>query len=371
MAKICIATFADTSDNYGQVLQYLATQEYLRLRGHDPYLLISKGHRLPLHIRFINKLKKKLFPIKEIILSKDKQRHIDIYRHWDEIAAKMEVAHPRNFNNFRKQNFKILFCFLEDVQKYNFDAYAVGSDQTWGNYDDTYFLNWAPKGALRFAFAPSIAHKQYTNEEINLLKPIIKQFSFVTVREYNGLEFCRRINYKDAKLVLDPTFLLSSAIYNNFIPNTKVITKPYLLLYLLGNEIAIDVQQIFLFAKSKEIEVKYVASQGRDDNFPKVYPEVGEWLGLIKNATFIITNSFHGMAFSVIYHKSFMVLPIVGIFKGMNVRIETIASLFNLQNRIFRGKLELIEEPIDWTQTDKVIFENKNILDKLMSQIGL
>ena len=77
------------------------------------------------------------------------------------------------------------------------------------------------------------------------------------------------------------------------------------------------------------------------------------------------------MAFSVIYHKSFMVLPIVGIFKGMNVRIETIASLFNLQNRIFRGKLELIEEPIDWTQTDKVIFENKNILDKLMSQIGL
>lgn len=371
MAKICVATFADTPDNYGQVLQYLATQEYLKSRGHDPYLFISRGHRFPLHIRVINKLKKIFFSPKPIVLSEEKKRYAEIYKRWDEIAFKMELNHPRHFADFRKQNFKILFCFLEDVQKYNFDAYAVGSDQTWGNFDETYFLNWTPKEALRFALAPSIAHKQFTKEEINLLKPIIKQFAFVTVREYNGLEFCRQVNYDGAKLVLDPTFLISTSVYDKFKSDIKISNKPYLLLYLLGNEISIEVKQIFKFAHSKGLEVKYVASQGRDDEFQKVYPEVGEWLGLIKNATYVITNSFHGMAFSVIYHKSFMIIPVVGLLNGMNVRIETIASLFNLQNRIFKGDLELIEKPIDWSEADKVINENKYVLNDLMKKNGL
>lgn len=371
MAKICVATFADTSDNYGQVLQYLATQEFLKERGHDPYLFISRGHRLPLYIRAINKLRKKFFPPKLRILSEEKQKQAEVYRRWDEVAARMEAAHPRKFEEFRKQKFKILFCFLEDVQKYKFDAYAVGSDQTWGNFDETYFLNWAPKNALRFAFAPSIAHKQYTDEEIEILKPIINSYSFVTVREYNGLEFCQRVNYKGAKLVLDPTFLMPTSVYDKFKSDKQVSEKPYLLLYLLGNDVSLDVQQIFQFAHEKGLEVKYVASQGRDDDFPKVYPEVGEWLGLMKNATYVITNSFHGMAFSVIYHKSFMVLPVVGLFSGMNVRIETIASLFNLQNRFFQGNLDLIEEPIDWTQAEKVISENRGVLNELMVKIGL
>lgn len=371
MAKICVTTFADSSDNYGQVLQYLATQEYLKSRGHEPYLFISRGHRFPLHKRVLNKLRKIFFPLKTIVHSDEKKQHAEIYRKWDEIAYKMELNHPRHFAEFRKQHFKILFCFLEDVQKYNFDAYAVGSDQTWANFDETYFLNWVPKEALRFALAPSIAHKQFTNEEVALLKPIIKQFAFVTVREFNALEFCRQVNYEGAKLILDPTFLISTSVYDKFKSDIKIPNKPYLLLYLLGNEISIEVKQIFQFANSKGLEVKYVASQGRDDEFQKVYPEVGEWLGLIKNATYVITNSFHGMAFSIIYHKSFMIIPVVGLFKGMNVRIETIAALFNLQKRIFHGDLELIENPIDWSESDKVINENKNVLNNLMNKIGL
>lgn len=65
MAKICVITFANTTDNYGQVLQYLATQEYLKGRGHDSYLLRSKGHRLTFLSRVVRKLKRRFFPLNQ------------------------------------------------------------------------------------------------------------------------------------------------------------------------------------------------------------------------------------------------------------------------------------------------------------------
>ena len=371
MAKICVITFANTTDNYGQVLQYLATQEYLKGRGHDSYLLRSKGHRLTFLSRVVRKLKRRFFPPKPVALSERERKQMEEFGKWWTVAVEMEVKHPRHFEDFRKKEFNLLDAYLEDVQKYAFDAVAVGSDQTWGSSDDAYYLGWAPKEYTRFAIAPSVAHYQFSEDEIKRLRPDVQQFSFITVREQNGLTFCDRIGYKGANQILDPTFLLSSSGYDRFIPVCEQNQKPYLFLYLLGNEIGLDVKEIFEFAKSKGLEVKYVASQGRTDSFPKVYAEVGEWLGLLKNATYVITNSFHGMAFSVIYRKRFLTIPVVGIFEGMNVRIENIASQFKLSNRIYTGKLDEIENNIDWNEAERIISENKLLLDTLMTKVKL
>ncbi len=418
MAKICVITFANTTDNYGQVLQYLATQEYLKGRGHDSYLLRSKGHKKSILAKAIRKLKRHIFPPKPVVLSERERKQMEEFGKWWTVAAEMEANHPRHFEDFRKKEFKLLDTYLEDVQKYAFDAVAVGSDQTWGSSDDAYYLGWAPKEYTRFAIAPSVAHYQFSEDEIKRLRPDVQQFSFITVREQNGLTFCDRIGYKGAEQILDPTFLLPSSGYDRFLPtceqNQKPYLflyllgneigldgykgaeqildptfllpssgydrflptceqnqKPYLFLYLLGNEIGLDIKEIFEFAKSKGLEVKYVASQGRTDSFPKVYAEVGEWLGLLKNATYVITNSFHGMAFSVIYRKRFLTIPVVGIFEGMNVRIENIASQFKLSNRIYTGNLDEIEKNIDWNEAERIISENKLLLDTLMTKVKL
>lgn len=372
MAKICVVTFTNTTDNYGQVLQYLATQEYLKGRGHEPYLLRSKGHKRSFLQKVFCKLRYYAFPSKPVVYSDKEKEQLEEFGKWWRIAVEMEEKHPRHFEDFRKKSFKMLECYLEDVKKYKFDAIAVGSDQTWGSSNDTYYLGWAPKECIRIAIAPSVAHYQFSENEINSLRPSVNKFSFITVREENGLSFCNKIGYEDAKQILDPSFLLSASDYDRFIPGCEQNHKPYLFLYLLGNEIGIGIQEIFDYAKSKGLEVKYVASQGRSDNYPKAYAEVGEWLGLLKNATYVVTNSFHGMAFSVIYRKKFMTIPVIGLFEKMNVRIENITAQFNLSDRIcMGGDLSKIENEIDWDMTDKVIANNKMLLDSLMTKVNL
>ena len=93
----------------------------------------------------------------------------------------------------------------------------------------------------------------------------------------------------------------------------------------------------------------YVASQGRKDVFPKVTPTIGEWLSLIKNSEYVITNSFHGTVFSLQYHKKIGVLPLVGEYAKMNSRITTLLNKYKISNHFLYSKdLTAIEKSIDY-----------------------
>lgn len=129
----------------------------------------------------------------------------------------------------------------------------------------------------------------------------------------------RELGRSDASLVPDPTLLLSVHDYSS-IAAPCLYSQDYLLLYLLGNEIDFDVAEVYAWARSRHIEVKYVASQGRQDAYDKIYPNVDEWLSLIRNARYVVTNSFHGMVFSIIFNKPFVVIPLAGSFTRMNDR---------------------------------------------------
>ena len=115
----------------------------------------------------------------------------------------------------------------------------------------------------------------------------------------------------------------------------------------------------------------YVESQGRDEKCSKIFPTVEEWLGLVSNASYVITNSFHGMAFSIIYHKPFLVFPLVGLMEGMNGRVVDLSKTLSLENRVYDGNMDILFEPISWMQTDEVIAHNKDILTTLIKNIKL
>lgn len=131
------------------------------------------------------------------------------------------------------------------------------------------------------------------------------KFCYLTAREEDGVNELHKLGFKNAELMPDPTLLLHMNDYSYLEENeSKLIPKDkYLFLYLLGNPIGIDVKDIFDFAKQRNLKIVYVASQGRKDVFPKVTPTIGEWLSLIKNSDYVITNSFHGTVFSLQYHK--------------------------------------------------------------------
>ncbi|CAK7071629.1 MAG: hypothetical protein BACD_03380 [Bacteroides rodentium] len=372
MAKIGVLTFHDTTDNYGQVLQYLATQIYLESRGHEAHLLYIKPSSRSIARKVYDKIYR-LFsqhiPTKNISEIQKEKNHI--YYKWFSTAERMEKEHPRYFEVFRRKQFKISEGTIEEICQMDFDAFCVGSDQTWGNFNKLYFLSWVRGDKKRISIAPSIAHYEFSTDEIKKLKKSVLKFDFITVREKKGIDFCNRIGYKGVQHILDPTFLINSSNYDKYIqPIPEMEKEPFILLYLLGSEINLNISDVYKYAQKKKLNIKYVASQGRDDEYPKIYPNIGEWLWLVKNAQYIMTNSFHGMVFSIIYKVPMLNFPVIGIMKGMNSRINDLLSYFNLNDRIYTGDLEAIETPINWSQKFSLLDENKIKLDKLMKNIG-
>lgn len=121
-------------------------------------------------------------------------------------------------------------------------------------------------------------------------------------------------------------------------------------------------QEIFKWATRNDIIIKYVPAQGRVDEYPKVYPNVDEFIGLIMNAKYVITNSFHGMAMSIIFNKQFVVIPVTGQFLRMNDRINTTLSNYNLYDRIFDGNLDKLLIEIEYSDVNKVMTHQADLI---------
>lgn len=380
MPKILVVTFTNAVDNYGQVLQYYATQEYLSQRGHDVSVHISVPYQYPLWRRFASRIKSWIIKPKatstpQVIdrrdsLSPEDRKKQEIFDQWKESIERNEKLHPRKFLQFKEKYFRMTKCPIEKLGNLKLDACVVGSDQTWSWISGYNFLSWAPKGAKRISIAPSVGHKSFTEKDIESAKLYLADFDLVTVREDNGIDMCHKAGRKDVHKILDPTFLLSAHDYQKLeMPHGR--TKPYLLLYLLGGEIGIHVSEIYDFASKEGLDVVYVASQGREDEYPKCYAEVGEWLSLIRDAQYVFTNSFHGMAFSIIYHKQFLVFPLVGIMEGMNGRINNLSRIMSLENHLFYDTFDSIYSPLVCSFIEDRIKTNKTMVDELLYNTGL
>ena len=372
MAKIGIITFNSTIDNSGQILQYLATQEYLKSLGHDPILVEPNGweRTFPRLIKwsiqitygYLKNVASRLKPRKKISIIEKELEKENTFKEWAITTANQEKIHPRHFSSFRKKYFSCQTGTFDKILSSGYDSFCVGSDQTWSAAGWYWMLGWVPKKIRRFSIAPSVGHRKYTKKELKSFTPYLKKFDFITVRENNGIELCKQCGRNDAVKILDPVFLLETGEYNKFA--TKVpLNKPYVLIYMLGGEIALPIFKIIEFCNRHGLEVKYVESQGRNENIPnKIYATVEEWLGLISNAKYVITNSFHGTAFSIIYHKPFLVFPLINLMSDMNERIYDLTKQMELETRIYKDNLDILLCDINWDIADLKIKENKNWL---------
>lgn len=369
MKKVGVITFSSETENYGAVLQYLATQEFLKEFDFDVYLLRPRMKIPPLWRRILNKLIRTMRNIKTVAKPQIVDEKTKLFREMHKNDVENEKLHPRRFEEFRKKNFKIIKDYISNLERYNLDFFCVGSDQVWTGSPYLFFLEFVPDGIKRFSIAPSVGHKMITDNFVNEVSVALSKFNFITVREKSGLNLCQRAGRSDAHLVLDPTFLLKKEDYNRYTSQNTIKNKPYIFLYLLGTQIDLNVKEIFDFAKTKGLDIKYVASQGRFDDLPKLYPTIDEWLSLISNADYVITNSFHGTAFSIIYQKPFLTIPITGILSSMNERIENLLDSIELSERICKKGLDQLFEPISWLSAEKKIKENKCLMDSLIKSL--
>ena len=185
-------------------------------------------------------------------------------------------------------------------------------------------------------------------------------FDFVGVREKSGLVLCEKyLDYNKAQLVLDPTLLLEKQDYEMLLDKVQGNNDKYLLSYIL-NKTPISDAIINKVAKSNHMSIKSVA-HGRD-----MYPSIEDWLSGFMNASFVVCDSFHAVAFSIIFNKDFLVLGNKG--RGLS-RFYSILSIFNLEDRLIVDADKIVSyKRIDWETVNSTrrILKEKSI--KMLKQ---
>lgn len=239
---------------------------------------------------------------------------------------------------------------------HNYQTLITGSDQVWHPLicedDMTYFLDFPISTNQKIAYAPSFGVKELTEEQQKKYIPLLQQIGHLSVREEAGITILKKILNKDVPLVADPTLLCEAKEWDEIaiLPNNK---KKYILFFtILGDpegsaEFALSLSRRFGYEIIKIGSIRDIAnlkySSGR-------YASPKEFLGLVKCAEFVITNSFHGTAFSIIYRKVFFTF----LNKNdRNSRLESITQVLGLKSQLKKGKCAVPENlTVDYTQAE-------------------
>lgn len=337
--KIAILTYWNSKENYGQLLQCYALQKFLIKNGHTPFLIKYKEDRRYIRPPFYKKIFDYIFRFPsyiqyaiQVIRDRRNMKYYnpngDLYRNFPDFLEKYICTTEKEYN------YRELF-----TEQFDADAYICGSDQIWGG-DEAYYLPFAPKDKKIIAYAPSFGGVSEFQEPYKTrIISYLRRFNFLGIREESGVELCRKMGLYNAVKVVDPTLLLDVDDYN-VIRKATFMKKNYLFLYLLGNPINCKLSLIVNFAKKMDLQIIYVASQNKNDKYEKVYPQIGEWVDYLANASFVITNSFHCTVFSLLYEKKFMTIPLSGAYKRMNTRVYELLHSVKLDSAIYRGNIE-------------------------------
>lgn len=231
---------------------------------------------------------------------------------------------------------------LYDLNR-KYQAFVCGSDQIWSPlcYDSKYFLDFVENTDKMVAYAPSIGSTKIDDPIIReRMAQHISRFKHLSVREQQGANLIKELTGQDAKVVLDPTLLMNAKEWDEFANADRVvkIDGKYILCYFLG-----DAEKYMRYvrnlSKKSNIPFYVIPVTTQQKNGGNAVPfEVGpsEFVSLIRNAEYVVTDSFHGMAFSVNYNKPFAVFKRFkdNDPKNQNSRIFNLLQVLGLENRL-------------------------------------
>lgn len=358
--------------NYGNVCQAFALSDYITERyGHEVYTVGLKRHResvtsLPLYcVKQIKRyLKKKRANIRMRALSQEKeQKFISFYNKHVPI---------KRFDDFG------------DVIDYGFDAFVVGSDVVW--HQEHAFINslkfldlgedYHPK---KISYAASFGNEWIPRENENKIRKCLNNFDGVSVREKSTENFLSSLGVNNVCHVLDPVFLIEKGKWKDLASKPAIddkILADYCFVYLLSPR---KYEMEFLNRLLQKQRLKAVIVSYTDDAYDNItisdkcylYNECSpqEWLWLIEHSKVILTDSFHGLAFSVIYGKDFFAMDRQ---KMMN-RIEDFLNQMGLINMLISQDYTEndLDKTVDYANVDKKVIglRNRSIkyLDDLLS----
>lgn len=347
--KIGIITF-HWATNYGAVLQAYALQSFLKKLKHDVKIIDYMPDYYDKSFRNCFRAKRPRIIIKNIL----------------------EYYKEKPFVIFRKKYFDLTARYnsIQELKTMppDCDVYICGSDQIWNQYFTTlgegqittsYFLDFGDQKTIRISYAASFGCTEYPEAIEKIAAPCLSKFKAISVRERTGCEIIRRMGFNKVSLMPDPTLLLSAKDYDKIIDHPVIDDDAFSFFYVIHDH-QFTVKKIEDFFRSKLS--KRVVSTKR---LRYSMIDINEWLANIKSCEYIVTNSFHGVVFSIIYNKPFIAIPVEGTLAGMNDRIFTLLNQLGLQNRILANcdlnrMMALLSEKINWDCVDEKIQSLRN-----------
>lgn len=379
MKKIGILTHYYNSHNFGGVLQAYALQKKIENLGYDVkqimyavtplppdtlkkkiFILLNDWRTLPITI-----IKKLINKVKNIILKKLLSNKQDIINNAIKIFAN-SIPHTSDVFNDKNSS---------DLNE-DFDIFITGSDQVWNlNYcalneslkNLAYFLNFTDK--YKISYAASIGVSELSDDFIKFAIPFVQQLNYISVREESAQRLLKNRISKKIDVVLDPTLILDVREWNEVVTVRKN-HKECVFSYLLGdNKRNRSIAEKVSLQMGKSLVVApYIGHALLSDYFFGDEQLVGitpnEFLGEIKEANLVITDSFHAVVFSVIFNQPFIALlrTTDADSCAINNRIYDLLDMLDLRQRLVdnvKDAIKIIDDPINYLAVNKIIEDKR------------
>ena len=303
-------------DNYGSMLQAYATKKIL-----DKNEIPNETINIKYNKDFKNgKRKYYLSQITNFKFIKNKlgMVKLKIDKKLNKQLGKNIAIRTQKYKEFRKE-FNLsrsnnTFKDLTNQAKELYSDVIVGSDQLWLPVNvvaDYYTLNWVPDEINKISYSTSFGFSSIPNKYVELYRNFLNRINYLSTREESGVQIIKDIVARDAKLVCDPTILLTKDEWHEGSSKERKYDEKYILCYFLGNNIE---HRKFAERLRKKTGYKIVSLNHADeyvkysDEFCDYAPfDIGprEWISLIENAEYVCTDSFHGTVFSILFNKMF------------------------------------------------------------------
>lgn len=352
--KLGLLTF-HTAANFGAALQAYALQEFLERKGYDAEYIDYQSHKR----RMIYDMP---YRVKE---SFKKGKLIDAFFY--AVGMPFMNMRKRKFEEFNRRYLHIsdtLYHDKKDLEKANghYDMFIVGSDQVWNpdnnGKDTSYMLSFVDDEHKTMSYASSFGLSEVPDYIRSDYAESLKRIAHLSTREQSGVKIIKELTGLDAKLVLDPVFLLTREQWLTLIEDCP-ITGNYLFSYTNRmdqmtkflrtgyNMKGIMHHKLSRFTSLSDFLSPYV--KVKYDMSPK------EFLANINGAEIVVSASFHCICFSIILNKPFVCF-LTGN-DGKDERLKTLLTHFGLMDRVYRSDMtiEEVNMPIDWENINSVM----------------
>lgn len=375
--KIALLTLPLSSRNYGGTIQCYALCSILKKFGHEVIVLDRRKDKAPFIWLILSHFKQWIY--KHVLKIKGK------YFDWNYVCQDLD-----RFITSNMVVTKPLYSTLELRKEFirgNFDAIILGSDQIWRKpYVSSILDFWgvfipANLKVKKIAYAASFGTEkwEYSEEETRTCRKLASLLSAISVREDNGIDLCKTHLQVNAVHLLDPAFLLERKSYYSLLEKKdRDLQQSSLSTYILDmtSEKAslINVVKNYLGVNDLlQFSIREYEEEGKRNGSFR-YPSISTWLTVYEKSDFVVTDSYHGCVFAILFNKPFIV--IANSERGI-VRFESLLKMFHLYNHLvfsladLQARLHDVMSPIDYTTVNKILIEKRQeSIDFIKDSLG-